>query len=149
MRQDGLLAARILASLFKQDDVSYKLVPVGSYSELQIKRDEALASEEVRVATPSIIGKAQLCLAADGRRSTPSSSYLWDPSSPSPNTLNFPEAVTCTSLIRTDRGTWPICLASSWISIPKKTMGMTRMRRRRQGEGCGCGVMGMSRSWER
>ena len=37
-----------MASLFKQDDISYKLVPVGSYSELQVKRDEAFASEEVR-----------------------------------------------------------------------------------------------------
>jgi cell division control protein 45 len=44
--QDGLLAARILASLFRQDDVSYKLVPVGSYTELQVKRDEAFASDE-------------------------------------------------------------------------------------------------------
>ena len=46
--KDGLLAARILASLFKQDDVPYRLVPVGGYSELEARRDEALASEEVR-----------------------------------------------------------------------------------------------------
>lgn len=45
--QDGLLGARILASLFKQDDVPYRLVPVGGYSELEAKRDEAFASEEV------------------------------------------------------------------------------------------------------
>jgi cell division control protein 45 len=45
--QDGLLAARILSTLFKQDDVPYRLVPVGGYSELEAKRDEALASEEV------------------------------------------------------------------------------------------------------
>lgn len=45
--QDGLLAARIVSSLFKQDDVPYRLVPVGGYSELEAKRDEALASEEV------------------------------------------------------------------------------------------------------
>lgn len=44
--QDGLLSARILASLFRQDDVPYRLVPVGGYSELDSKRDEALASEE-------------------------------------------------------------------------------------------------------
>lgn len=47
MKQDGLLAARILASLFRQDDVPYRLVPVGGYSELEAKRDEALASEEL------------------------------------------------------------------------------------------------------
>lgn len=45
--QDGLLAARILASLFKQDDVPYRLIPVGGYSELETRRDEAFASEEV------------------------------------------------------------------------------------------------------
>lgn len=45
--QDGLLAARILVSLFRQDDVPYRLVPVGGYSELEARRDEALASEEV------------------------------------------------------------------------------------------------------
>ncbi|KAK8849506.1 hypothetical protein IAR55_004840 [Kwoniella newhampshirensis] len=44
---DGLLAARILASLFKNDDVPYRLVPVGGYAELEAKRDEALASEEL------------------------------------------------------------------------------------------------------
>ncbi|RXK36072.1 cell division control protein 45 [Tremella mesenterica] len=44
---DGLLAARILASLFKQDDVPYRLVPVGGYSELEQRRDEAFASEEL------------------------------------------------------------------------------------------------------
>ncbi len=49
--QDGLLAARILASLFKQDDIPYRLVPIGGYSELEGKRDEALASEEVREIT--------------------------------------------------------------------------------------------------
>ena len=45
--QDGLLAARILASMFKQDDVPYRIVPVGGYAELETKRDEALQSEEV------------------------------------------------------------------------------------------------------
>ena len=46
-KQDGLLAARILASLFRQDDIPYRLVPVGGYSELEQRRDEAFASEEV------------------------------------------------------------------------------------------------------
>ena len=45
--QDGLLAARILASMFKQDDVPYRIVPVGGYAELETKRDEVLQSEEV------------------------------------------------------------------------------------------------------
>ncbi|WVW86722.1 hypothetical protein I302_108776 [Kwoniella bestiolae CBS 10118] len=44
---DGLLGARILCSLFKNDDVPYRLVPVGGYSELETRRDEALASEEL------------------------------------------------------------------------------------------------------
>ncbi|WWC73512.1 uncharacterized protein I206_107483 [Kwoniella pini CBS 10737] len=44
---DGLLGARILCSLFKNDDVPYRLVPVGGYSELDSRRDEALASEEL------------------------------------------------------------------------------------------------------
>ena len=42
-----MLAARILAALFKQDDVPYRLVPIGGYSELEAKRDETLESEEV------------------------------------------------------------------------------------------------------
>ena len=46
-KEDGLLAARILASLFRQDDIPYRLVPVGGYSELEQRRDEAFASEEV------------------------------------------------------------------------------------------------------
>ncbi|WVR08235.1 hypothetical protein IAU60_005282 [Kwoniella sp. DSM 27419] len=44
---DGLLAARILTSLFKNDDVPYRLVPVGGYAELEARRDEALASDEL------------------------------------------------------------------------------------------------------
>lgn len=56
--QDGLLAARILVALLKQDDVSYRLVPIGGYSELEAKRDEALASEEVSNPT-SLIAQAQ------------------------------------------------------------------------------------------
>ncbi|WVQ96170.1 hypothetical protein IAU59_003273 [Kwoniella sp. CBS 9459] len=44
---DGLLAARILVSLFKNDDVPYRLVPVGGYAELEARKDEALASEEL------------------------------------------------------------------------------------------------------
>jgi cell division control protein 45 len=46
--QDGLLASRILASLFQQDDIPYRLAPIGGYAELEAKRDDALASEEVR-----------------------------------------------------------------------------------------------------
>ncbi|BEI83339.1 hypothetical protein CcaverHIS002_0312070 [Cutaneotrichosporon cavernicola] len=44
---DGLLAARILTSLFKQDNVPYQLVPVGGYTDLDIKSREALKSEDL------------------------------------------------------------------------------------------------------
>jgi cell division control protein 45 len=47
MKQDGLLAARILASLFRQDDVPYRLIPIGGYAELEAKRDEILTSDEL------------------------------------------------------------------------------------------------------
>ncbi|KAL7424938.1 DNA replication initiation factor cdc45 [Cryptotrichosporon argae] len=39
---DGLLGARILASLFRQDDIPYRLIPIGGLSELRAKRDELL-----------------------------------------------------------------------------------------------------------
>lgn len=41
------MAARILVALFKQDDVPYRLLPVGSYSELEVKRDQAFENDEV------------------------------------------------------------------------------------------------------
>ncbi|OXG17350.1 cell division control protein 45 [Cryptococcus neoformans Tu401-1] len=44
---DGLLGARILCSLFKNDDIPYRLIPVGGLTELEEKSDEALASEEI------------------------------------------------------------------------------------------------------
>ena len=45
--QDGLLASRILTSMFNQDDIPYRLVPVGGYSELDSRKEEALNSEEL------------------------------------------------------------------------------------------------------
>jgi len=47
IRQDGLLAARILASLFRQDDIPYRLIPICGYAELELKRDEVLTSDEL------------------------------------------------------------------------------------------------------
>lgn len=43
------MGARILCSLFKNDDIPYRLIPVGGLTELEEKSDEALASEEVRI----------------------------------------------------------------------------------------------------
>lgn len=47
------MGARILCSLFKNDDIPYRLIPVGGLGELEEKSDEALASEEVR---PNVSG---------------------------------------------------------------------------------------------
>jgi len=44
---DSLCAARMLASLFKQDDVLYRLIPVSSVHEMQIVKDELATYAEV------------------------------------------------------------------------------------------------------
>lgn len=44
---DALCAARMLADLFKQDDVMHRIVPVSGTSELETVRDELLAYTEV------------------------------------------------------------------------------------------------------
>lgn len=45
---DSLCAARMLASLFKQDDVLYRIIPISSVRELQIVKDELGTYAEVR-----------------------------------------------------------------------------------------------------
>ena len=42
--------------MFKQDDVPYRIVPVGGYAELEARRDEALQSEEV-IANSRLVDK--------------------------------------------------------------------------------------------
>ena len=54
--QDGLLAARILSSLFRQDDVPYRLIPIGGYAELEAKRDEILNSDELHTVIVLSLG---------------------------------------------------------------------------------------------
>lgn len=44
---DGLLASKILACLFRQDDVPYRLIPVGGYEELDRRKTEVAESGEV------------------------------------------------------------------------------------------------------
>lgn len=44
---DALCAARMLASLFKQDDVPYRIIPVSGYPGLEEVRDELVQRDEV------------------------------------------------------------------------------------------------------
>ncbi len=44
---DALCAARMLADLFKQDDVVYRTIPVSGISELQSVRDDLISVTEV------------------------------------------------------------------------------------------------------
>lgn len=46
---DALCASRMLADLFKQDDVSYRIIPVSGMNELEGIRDELVGSNEVRL----------------------------------------------------------------------------------------------------
>lgn len=64
---DGLLASKILACLFKQDDVPYRLIPVGGYEELESKKAEVAESGEVGVRPPELTGSC-----------TPLSLSRWD-----------------------------------------------------------------------
>ena len=45
---DALCAARMLAELFKQDDVMYRIIPVSGEANLENKRQELLKYTEVR-----------------------------------------------------------------------------------------------------
>ncbi|KAL1408302.1 DNA replication initiation factor cdc45 [Vanrija albida] len=53
---DGLLASRILVSLFRQDDIPYRIIPIGGYAELEDKTAEALESEELHTLILLSIG---------------------------------------------------------------------------------------------
>ena len=45
---DALCASRMLADLFKQDDILYRIVPVSGMNELERIRDELIQNNEVR-----------------------------------------------------------------------------------------------------
>jgi cell division control protein 45 len=45
---DALCAAKMLAQLFKQDDVMHKVVPVAGIADLEKTRDELITQTEVR-----------------------------------------------------------------------------------------------------
>jgi|ERR1700691_3722257 cell division control protein 45 len=45
---DAICAARMLADLFKQDDVTHRVVPVSGIAELERVRDDLLTYSEVR-----------------------------------------------------------------------------------------------------
>ncbi|TFK29808.1 cell division control protein 45 [Coprinopsis marcescibilis] len=56
---DALCAARMLASLFKDDDVLYRIIPVSSVQELQIVRDELSTYTELH--TLILINMGNFC----------------------------------------------------------------------------------------
>ena len=45
---DALCAAKMLAQLFKQDDVMHKVIPVAGIADLEKTRDELITQTEVR-----------------------------------------------------------------------------------------------------
>ena len=49
---DALCAARMLADLFKQDDVMHRIVPVSGIAELERMRDELMSYAEVSCSFP-------------------------------------------------------------------------------------------------
>ncbi len=53
---DALCAARMLAALFRQDDVLYRIIPVSGISELHVVRDDLMTIPEVRP-----LGKHSAC----------------------------------------------------------------------------------------
>ena len=48
---DALCAAQMLAELFKQDDVMYRIVPISSHTEFENMRDELATYADVRIIT--------------------------------------------------------------------------------------------------
>lgn len=44
---DALCSARILSTLFKQDDVGHRIIPVSGYQSLEGIRDEFIGNQEV------------------------------------------------------------------------------------------------------
>ena len=45
---DALCAARMLADLFKQDDVMHRIIPISGLAELERRRDDLISCTEVR-----------------------------------------------------------------------------------------------------
>ena len=48
---DALCASKMLADLFKQDDVMYRIIPVSGHAELEKTRDELTTYPDVSTAT--------------------------------------------------------------------------------------------------
>lgn len=44
---DGICASRILADLFRQDDIMYRIIPVAGITELERLRDDFMTDTEV------------------------------------------------------------------------------------------------------
>lgn len=44
---DALCASRMLADLFKQDDILHHVIPISGMNELEEKRDELVSNTEV------------------------------------------------------------------------------------------------------
>ena len=56
---DALCAARMFSVLFKQDDVTYRIIPVSGYPGLEDIRSELMSSQEVsRICSSSLILRA-------------------------------------------------------------------------------------------
>lgn len=51
---DALCAARMMAELFRQDDVIYRIMPISGIAELERVRDELITYNEVRCLSGSI-----------------------------------------------------------------------------------------------
>lgn len=46
---DAICAARMLADVFKQDDVMHRIIPVSGHAELERMRDELATYSDVRL----------------------------------------------------------------------------------------------------
>lgn len=46
---DALCASKMLADLFKQDDIMHRVIPVSGMNELEQTRDELVSNTEVRL----------------------------------------------------------------------------------------------------
>ena len=62
---DALCAAQMLAELFKQDDVMYRIVPISSHTEFENMKDELATYADVRSVplSSSVVGKTSLTVA--------------------------------------------------------------------------------------
>lgn len=78
---DALCAAQMLAELFKQDDVMYRIVPISSHTEFENMKDELATYADVRNVplSSSVAGKTSLtrwphsCTPSSSSTSAPSS----------------------------------------------------------------------------